>query len=283
MQDRSVKNLKKAVDRRQFLKTAGGILISASTGSIFNSAHALICRPEDTYFAKLRNFDADHVEDIRLAAREMAILKSVVARLRRVRGIVGHGNFALLGFDEMLLVSRAYSKVRRFTSKELDFLEDIFYRDAAHYGFYGEKVLSRLTDRVPNRSSTKIRRTGQYLFKGTPVVTYEEIRNKLGDDVVLTSGVRGMAKQMYLFLAKVQRTNGNLSRASRSLAPPGYSFHAAGDFDVGKRGWGVRNFSSDFAKTDVFEKLVDLGYARLRYPKDNRFGVRYEPWHIKVV
>jgi hypothetical protein len=271
------------MDKRQFLKTAGGILISASAGGVSTSAYALICRPEDPYFDKVRNFDADYTEDVHLTPNQMVILKSVVARLRRVRGIVGHGNFALLGFDEMLRIGKNYSKVERFTKKEIDFLEDIFYRDAARYGFFGEKVLSGLTDRVPNRSSTKVRRTGQYLFKGTPLVTYKQIHNKLGKDVVLTSGVRGMAKQMYLFLAKAQRTKGNLSRASRSLAPPGYSFHAAGDFDVGKRGWGVRNFSSDFAKTDVFKKLVDLGYARLRYPKDNLLGVRYEPWHIKVL
>lgn len=271
------------MDKRKFLKTAGGILISAAAGGVSTSAYALICRPEDSYFEKVRNFDANHAEDIHLTAEQMVILKSVVARLRRVRDIVGHGNFALLCFDEMLRVSKNYSKVRRFTKQELDFLEDIFYRDATRYGFYGEKVLSGLTDRVPDRSSTKIRRTGQYLFKGTPLVTYHEISKKLGRDVVLTSGVRGMVKQMYLFLAKTQKTQGNLSRASRSLAPPGYSFHAAGDFDVGKRGWGVRNFSADFAKTDVFKKLVDLGYARLRYPKDNLLGVRYEPWHIKVI
>ncbi len=271
------------MDKRQFLKTAGGILISASAGGVSTSAYALICRPGDTYFNKLRNFNADHADDIRLSPAQMVILNSVVARMRRVRGIIGHGNFALLGFDKMLRFGRNYSKVGRFTRREIDFLEDIFYRDAARYGFYGEKVLSGLTDGVPSRSSTKVRRTGQYLFKGTPLVTYEEIRKKLGKDVVLTSGVRGMAKQMYLFLAKAQRTKGNLSRASRSLAPPGYSFHAAGDFDVGKRGWGIRNFSTDFAKTDVFKKLVDLGYARLRYPKDNLLGVRYEPWHIKVI
>ncbi len=271
------------MDKRRFLKTAGGILITASAGGLSASAYGLICRPQDSYFDKVRNFDADHTEDVRLTADQMVILNSVVARLRRVRGIVGHGNFALLGFDEMLSVSRNYSKVRRFPKKELNFLEDIFYRDAARYGFYGEKVLSGLTDRVPNRNSAKVRRTGQYLFKGSPLVIYKEMRSKLGKDVVLTSGVRGMAKQMYLFLAKAQRTKGNLSRASRSLAPPGYSFHAAGDFDVGKRGWGARNFSSDFAKTDVFKKLVDMGYARLRYPQDNLLGVRYEPWHIKIV
>ncbi len=271
------------MDKRRFLKTVGGILISASAGGVSTSAYALICRPEDSYFEKVRNFDADHVDDVHLSSDQMVILKSVVARLRRVRGIVGHGNFALLDFDKTLRVSRNYSKIGRFMKKEIDFLEDIFYRDAARYGFYGEKVLSGLTDRVPNRNRTKVRRTGQYLFKGTPLVTYKQIRDKLGKDVVLTSGVRGITKQMYLFLAKAQHTKGNLSSASRSLAPPGYSFHAAGDFDVGKRGWGARNFTSDFAKTDEFKKLVDLGYARLRYPPDNLLGVRYEPWHIKVV
>ncbi len=271
------------MDKRQFLKTAGGILITAAAGSVSTSAYALICRPEDSYIDKVRNFDANHVDDIRLSPDQMVILKSVVTRLRRVRGIVGHGNFSLLCFDDTLRIGRNYSKVGRFSKKEIDFLEDVFYRDAARYGFYGQKVLNGLTDRVPNRNSTKVRRTGQFLFKGTPLVTYKQISDRLGKDVVLTSGVRGMAKQMYLFLAKALRTKGNLSRASRSLAPPGYSFHAAGDFDVGKRGWGARNFSADFANTDVYAKLVDLGYARLRYPQDNLLGVRYEPWHIKVV
>jgi LAS superfamily LD-carboxypeptidase LdcB len=28
---------------------------------------------------------------------------------------------------------------------------------------------------------------------------------------------------------------------------------------------------------------MDLGYIKIRYPKGNPFGVRFEPWHIKVV
>ncbi len=271
------------MDKRRFLQSAGGLLLTVSAGSIPVSAYASICQPEDPYRRKIRNFEADHTGDIFLSVEQMTILKNVVARLRRVRSIVGHGKFALIGIDEMRTVARNYRKVGHFPKKELDFLEDIFYRDAACYGFLGEKVLNGLTDQVRKKDSTAIRRTGQYLFRGDPLTTYKAIRKQIGRDVILTSGVRGMAKQMYLFLAKAQRTNGNLSRASRSLAPPGYSFHAAGDFDVGKRGWGVRNFSSDFAQTDVFTKLVDLGYARLRYPEDNLLGVRYEPWHIKIV
>jgi len=71
--------------------------------------------------------------------------------------------------------------------------------------------------------------------------------------------------------------------ASRSLAPPGYSFHGVGDFDVGKKGYGIDNFTEKFTKTDVYKKLNDLGYIRFRYHQDNYLGVRFEPWHIKVV
>jgi LAS superfamily LD-carboxypeptidase LdcB len=91
-----------------------------------------------------------------------------------------------------------------------------------------------------------------------------------------------VVKQMQLFVSKADRADGNLSLASRSLAPPGYSFHGVGDFDVGIKGWGARNFTDDFATTDEFKKLLDLGYIDIRYPADNRLGVRFEPWHIKV-
>ncbi|MGI9295075.1 MAG: M15 family metallopeptidase, partial [Pseudomonadales bacterium] len=98
----------------------------------------------------------------------------------------------------------------------------------------------------------------------------------------LTSGIRGIVKQMQLFLAKAVVTNGNLSQASRSLAPPGYSYHGIGDFDLGKVGFGLRNFTESFATTDEYKRLIDLGYVSIRYTETNPFGVRHEPWHIKI-
>ena len=111
---------------------------------------------------------------------------------------------------------------------------------------------------------------------------YTKIKNEIGDNLVLTSGVRSVVKQMHLFLSKASKYEGNLSLASRSLAPPGYSFHGIGDFDVGHIKLGARNFTDAFAETDEFKKLIDLGYIDIRYPKDNKLGVRFEPWHIKV-
>ena len=100
---------------------------------------------------------------------------------------------------------------------------------------------------------------------------------------MLTSGVRSVVKQIFLFLNKTAKVNGNLSLASYSLAPPGHSYHALGDFDVGKKGFGHKNFSVEFSETDEFKRLSDLGYFDIRYPQNNPFGVRYEPWHIKII
>ena len=60
-------------------------------------------------------------------------------------------------------------------------------------------------------------------------------------------------------------------------------FHGIGDFDVGRIGWGAKNFTDQFAQTREFKTMEDLGYVQIRYTTDNRLGVRYEPWHIKVV
>jgi len=104
----------------------------------------------------------------------------------------------------------------------------------------------------------------------------------VGRQVILTSGVRGLIKQFLLFLNKAYKSNGNLSLASRSLAPPGFSFHGIGDFDVGQAGFGVANFTERFTTTEVYRKLRYLDYINLRYTQDNLLGVRFEPWHVKM-
>ena len=111
---------------------------------------------------------------------------------------------------------------------------------------------------------------------------YAKLKKTVGDKLYLTSGIRGVVKQFLLFLDKANDNKGNLSLASRSLAPPGYSSHGIADFDVGQVGYGALNFTETFTNTEVFKQLEDLDYISIRYPKDNLKGVRFEPWHIKV-
>ena len=235
-----------------------------------------------SYLEKIRDFDRRYSDDFVLAPEQVALLEQTAERLNRVQRVYGHGHFNLLGFDSMLRVSRRYRAIGRFSKRELDFIEEIFSRDATEYGFLGNKVVTEMTAVTPERDTVKISGTGHYLFRGQPEQRYRQIRKDLGGKIFLTSGVRGIVKQMHLFLNKAVTTDGNLSQASRSLAPSGYSYHAIGDFDIGKVGFGLDNFNEAFAETDEYKRLVDLGYAKIRYTPTNPYGVRHEPWHIKI-
>ncbi len=231
----------------------------------------------------VNHFDQDLKQDIFLPVAEHAVFLRVLGRLRKIQPHAGYANFSLMGFDEMLKYARSYSVIGAFPADEIQFMEKIFFHDAHDYGFMGKKVISSLTAQVVKKDIVKIPRSGNYLFKGGSWTVFERLKKDVGDSLVLTSGVRSVVKQMYLFLAKAERCNANLSRASRSLAPPGHSYHALGDFDVGKRELGALNFTARFAQTEEYRKLIRLGYVSIRYTQDNYFGVRYEPWHIKVV
>lgn len=158
----------------------------------------------------------------------------------------------------------------------------MFFANPNRYGFFGKKISREITDSIAKDEVAKIGDTGHFLLKGESQNLYEQIKQDVGDEVILTSGVRSNVKQIHLFLAKAIEANGNLSRASRSLAPPGHSYHGIDDFDIGKIGLGERNFTADFSSTEEYKKIANLGYVDIRYPTDNLFGVRFEPWHIKI-
>jgi hypothetical protein len=235
------------------------------------------------YADKMKEFDASHDSDVWLDETGARLLPRVVRRMARIQRSVGFGNFGVLSFDAMIKTARAHSSIGRFPREELAFLEQVFFSEASEYGFLGRKVVEQLTDNPRRRKMRPVRGTGHRLFEGEASGYYLRMRRDVGHELVLTSGVRSVVKQFHLFLRKAERAGGNLSLASRSLAPPGYSFHGVGDFDVGMRGLGAGNFTAAFARTPVFRRLVDLGYAQLRYPADNLVGVRYEPWHMRVV
>jgi hypothetical protein len=279
------------MNRRSFIKsltlcTVGWGLVpdaAARSLNIHNPGHS---ESHDNhirdYLQKMKYFNKPHKDDILIDRKTYSTFTSVVKRIQRLQEIAGHGNFQILSFDTGLKIGRKYSEVGAFTKDETDFLEMIFHTDALSYGFLGQKPLNRLTSRINNNAVYKVPYTGNYLYKGMPLETYNKINKLVGKEVILTSGIRGIMKQFLLFFNKAYKYSGNLSLASRSIAPPGYSFHGNGDFDVGKVGFGAANFTDRFATTDVYERLSDLGYLKLRYPQNNMVGVRFEPWHIQM-
>ncbi|WP_111641261.1 M15 family metallopeptidase [Marinimicrobium alkaliphilum] len=237
----------------------------------------------DDLLDRVRYFEREFEDDLYLPESERPLFHSVFERLRQTEKTVGHGNFNLLSFDELFLYARNYGNVGQFSRAELDLVDKLFFTDARDYGFFGQKVTTELTAKINPNDTYKVPYSGHFLLKGGSLDHYRQLESDIGDSLILTSGVRGNVKQMHLFMAKCLESNYNLSMASRSLAPPGYSYHGIGDFDVGRTGLGYANFTEEFAHTDEFKRMQDLGYIRIRYTEDNRFGVRFEPWHIKVV
>lgn len=268
------------MNRRNFLKTSTALITYAGTSSLYADGF----KNDDKYIKDSIDIITTTQKEFLLDAHKLLRLSKINKKLINLRRVVGYGNFNLIGFDEALLYARRYPKIGKFSKDEIALFEEIFYHSASDYGFYGKKVLTELNDNINKKDTIKVPRTGHYLFKGKPVELYEQIRKDIGkENVVLTSGVRGIVKQTQLFLSKIVATKGNVSLASRSLAPPGHSYHGVSDFDIGKVGFGYRNFTEDFAKTDEFNKLMELGFITIRYPIENPYGVRFEPWHIKVV
>ncbi len=237
---------------------------------------------EGDYFDRVRFFDNNFTTDIHLSDAEWDTMLGVSHRIEAVRNYVGYGNFNIISWDDMLAYARNVGEIGRFNEAEVAFLEELFYGDARELGFYGERTSDQIATVVPRTDVEKIPRTGHFLLRGESLELYNRLRDDIGDTLILTSGIRGIPKQFDLFLAKMRQTEGNVSRASRSIAPPGYSYHSVGDFDVGKYGLGLGNFTEEFAQTQVFDQLKNSGYTDIRYTADNRFGVRFEPWHVRV-
>lgn len=222
-------------------------------------------------------------EDLYIAKKDYEVFQSVRNKLKLVQRHIGYGNFNVISFDTMLAISKRASNIEEFTKDEIAFLEFIFYYNPSTHGFFGDRISRNITETIDKKLITKIPHTGHYLFKGKAEKTYYEMTNDVGDSLTLTSGIRSIIKQTKLFLDKINSTNGNITQAAVSLAPPAFTYHSIGDFDVGKKGFGYANFTSKFANTDEFKKIQKLEYVDVRYTINNKDGVRYEPWHITTI
>lgn len=222
-------------------------------------------------------------QDIYLINSDHITLRSLSKRLKKLRRYVGFGNFNSISFDTALYYARNYSAIGKFTKKELDLIEKLFFTDPKEFGFYGQRTVKNLGNTISKKDIVKIPYSGHYIFKGKPFEDYQRLIKDVNSDLILTSGVRNVIKQLDLFTNKLLRENGNLTQASKSIAPVGFTHHALKDFDIGKKSWGAKNFTSAFATTAEFAKMRKLKYIDIRYTINNCDGVRYEPWHVKVL
>ena len=221
--------------------------------------------------------------DIYLSKKDFETLRILRERFKRLKRFVGYANFNIISYNSSIFYARNYSAIGKFTQAETHLMERFFYEDPSCYGFYGERTVENISDAIKRKDLKKIRRSGHYIYKGDSLESYNRLQHDVDTkDIILTSGVRSVIKQMRLFVDKLYRNKGNLTKTTNAIAPPAYSYHSTGDYDLGKKGFGYDNFTPRFALTKEYSELKKLSYIEMRYTLLNNDGVRYEPWHIKA-
>ena len=98
--------------------------------------------------------------------------------------------------------------------------------------------------------------------------------------LIIISAFRGFERQCEIVQHSIEQGE-DVSSIFKISAPPGYSEHHSGKaIDLGTMG--CKPLSQEFGETSAFnwlkENAKDYGF-RLSYPKNNKYGFKYEPWH----
>lgn len=111
-----------------------------------------------------------------------------------------------------------------------------------------------------------------------------EMKRDIDRSVVIQSGYRSPAYQLFVFLFQLKRNSWNFAKTIKTVALPGHSEHASQQpaLDLRAKTFIGHQDNYDFGRTAEFrwlqEKADQFGFT-LSYPKGNQTGTRFEPWH----
>lgn len=117
----------------------------------------------------------------------------------------------------------------------------------------------------------------------------ESCEEEIGEALVLLSGYRSLAYQLYIFLMALRNAKWNIDETLETVMLPAYSEHSDPKHtavDISIRGHSEENDPLWFAETDAFAWLSEnadtFGFT-LSFPKNNSTVVSFEPWHWRYV
>ncbi len=105
--------------------------------------------------------------------------------------------------------------------------------------------------------------------------------------LVPISGFRSINQQQDLFFKVKEKRGQQATKRAQVSAPPGYSEHHTGyAIDIGDGKAPATHVNPSFEKTAAFrwlEKNASRYSFELSFPRNNKQGIDYEPWHWRFV
>ena len=143
---------------------------------------------------------------------------------------------------------------------------------------------------APAADLVNVTSDGSIKLRTSAAAKYQEMANAAaaaGIYFAPISGFRSVDDQQHVFFDVKAERRQNASKRAEVSAPPGYSEHHTGyAIDLGDGSAPDTNLSPSFENTQAFKWLEANATAfsfEMSFPKNNRQGVTYEPWHWRFV
>ena len=194
---------------------------------------------------------------------------------------------SIVGFDNLMNQLNFY---------ERNFTERVFKIDPKELGFKGPYYSKEKPGKLVKIESVKVgeRETGIQYCPEQSYADYllmiEQMKKDIGKILYIDSGYRSPGRQAYLvFYYLTSSSDYSLKENAKWIAMPGYSEHGnpinnAIDFtsENGINGFSDGQSAKDFEALPEFDWLMKNANQfnfYLSYPRDNPYGVAFEPWH----
>ncbi|MEG4802889.1 D-alanyl-D-alanine carboxypeptidase family protein [Microcoleus sp. ARI1-B5] len=143
---------------------------------------------------------------------------------------------------------------------------------------------------APAQDLVNVTPDGSVKLRTSAAAKYQEMANAAaaaGIYFAPISGFRSVDDQQHVFFDVKAERRQNASKRAEVSAPPGYSEHHTGyAIDLGDGSAPDTNLSPSFENTQAFKWLEANSASfsfEMSFPKNNRQGVSYEPWHWRFV
>ncbi|MEG5032346.1 M15 family metallopeptidase [Microcoleus sp. AT3-D2] len=143
---------------------------------------------------------------------------------------------------------------------------------------------------APAKDLVSVTSDGSVKLRSGAAAKYQEMVNAAAASGIYfapISGFRSLQDQQHVFFDVKAERRQNASKRAEVSAPPGYSEHHTGyAIDIGDGTAPEHNLSPSFENTEAFKWLEANAVAfsfEMSFPKNNRQGVSYEPWHWRFV
>lgn len=143
---------------------------------------------------------------------------------------------------------------------------------------------------APAKDLVSVTSDGSVKLRTSAAAKYQEMANAAAASGIYfapISGFRSLQDQQHVFFDVKAERRQNATKRAEVSAPPGYSEHHTGyAIDIGDGTAPEHNLSPSFENTEAFKWLEANAVAfsfEMSFPKNNRQGVSYEPWHWRFV